>query len=139
MYTNPPPPFGNSESDTSQQLIQNARFFRCTLFRNNSGACKDETGRVIRYGLGHISPNQQIKSSDWIGITEVVITQEMVGRTLGVFTAFETKKRDWKPTKKFDEREIKQNNFLQFIISKGGIAHFVNDPTVDNLKNLFRQ
>lgn len=131
--------FGDSENDTSQQLLINARQFNCVLMRNNSGACKDETGRVVRYGLGHTSPKQEFKSSDYIGITKVVITPEMVGKTLGVYTAFETKKRSWNPFKKFDDRETKQKNFLEWVISMGGIAHFIHDPTVDKLKDIFRQ
>lgn len=131
--------FGNSENDTSQELLINARQFNCVLMRNNSGACTDKDGRLVRYGLGHTSPKQEYKSSDYIGITKVVITQEMVGKTLGVYTAFEVKKRDWKSTKKLDDHEVKQNNFLQWVTSMGGIAHFISDPTVDKLKEIFRQ
>lgn len=124
------------ESTIQQEIQIQAMHFKCTLFRNNSGACQDQTGRLIRYGLGHISPKQQTKSSDLIGITEIVITQEMVGKTLGVFTAIEVKDEKWNPDKKLDEREIKQNNFLQFVKSKGGIASFANK--VDNLKEIFK-
>lgn len=131
--------FGDSESDTSQELQINARHFNCTLLRNNSGACKDDTGRVVRYGLGHTSPKQEFKSSDFIGITKIKITQEMVGKEIGVFTAFEVKKRVWNPLKKLDDHENKQNNFLQWVRSMGGIAEFINNPTVDKLKQIFRQ
>lgn len=131
--------FGDSENDVAQQLLMNARQFNCVLMRNNSGACTDQDGRLVRYGLGHTSPNQEFKSSDYIGITKVVITQEMVGQTLGVFTAFETKKRSWNPLKKFDDRELKQNKFLQWVTENGGIAHFIHDPILDKLKEIFRQ
>lgn len=122
-----------------QQLIQMTamKFHKCVLMRNNSGGFTDQTGRFVRFGLGHTSPKQQFKSSDLIGITEVVITQEMVGKTLGVFTAVELKDENWNPNKKLNSHEEKQNNFLQFVISKGGIAGFVNK--VDDLKDIFRR
>ena len=87
--------------------------------RNNSGALPDRTGRVVRYGLGNVSKTytDKVKSSDLIGITKVVITPSMVGKTLGVFTAVEVKKEDWDEGKKFDTREIAQNNFINWVKS----------------------
>lgn len=102
------PQFGNSESDTSQEMQMNARHFNCLLMRNNNGACMDQTGRLVRYGLGNTSPNQEFTSSDFVGITKVVITPDMVGKTIGVYTAIEMKKRDWNPNKKLDAHEIKR-------------------------------
>lgn len=125
------------ESEVQQLVQMEAMKYDCTLFRNNSGACVDATGRLIRYGLGHTSPKQQFLSSDLIGIRKVLITPEMVGQVIGVFTAIEVKKEDWKFTKTFDSHEIKQNNFLQFVESKGGRSGFAN--SVDSLKDIFRQ
>lgn len=125
------------ESTVQQEVQIEAMQFKCTLMRNNNGACTDKDGRLVRYGLGHVSPKQEIKSSDLIGITEVLITPDMVGKIVGVFTALEVKKEEWNPTKKLDDHEIKQNNFLQFVKSKGGIAAFVHK--VDNLKDIFRR
>lgn len=125
------------ESQVQQEVQIAAMHFGCTLMRNNSGAMVDNTGRLVRYGLGHVSPKQEIKSSDLIGITKVTITQEMIGKTLGVFTALEVKKENWNPDKKLDEHEVKQNNFLQWVINNGGIASFVHK--VDNLKEIFRK
>ncbi len=125
------------ESQIQQEIQIAAMHFNCTLMRNNSGAAVDKTGRLIRYGLGHVSPKLLIKSSDLIGITKVVITQEMVGSTIGVFTALEIKKEDWNSCKKLDDHEVKQNNFLQWVTSMGGIAAFANH--VDNLKDIFRR
>lgn len=126
------------DESTVQQEVQIAsRHFGCVLHRNNSGAAVDKTGRMIRYGLGHTSPKQQFKSSDLIGITKIVITPEMVGRTVGVFTAFEVKKEDWNCNKMLDEHELKQNNFLQWVRVNGGISAFIN--RVDSLTEIFGQ
>jgi hypothetical protein len=125
------------ESTVQQEIQIAAMHFNCTLMRNNNGAAVDKTGRLVRYGLGHISPKQEYKSSDLIGITKVVITPDMVGKTIGVFTALEIKKEDWDCNKKLDDHEVKQNNFLQWVIANGGIAAFVNK--VDRLKDIFRK
>lgn len=126
------------ESTVQQEIQIAAKYFNCTLMRNNSGALKDDTGRVVRYGLGNVSKqhNDKIKSSDLIGITKVVITQEMVGQTVGVFTAIECKKENWDVNKKFDTREIAQEAFIKWVNNNNGIAFFANH--VDDLNNLIR-
>ena len=125
------------ESEVQQTIQIESMRHKCVLMRNNSGAFKDETGRLVRFGLGNLSSKQQTKSSDLIGITEVLITQEMVGQTLGVFTAIEVKEESWNANKKLNEREEKQNNFLLFVKSKGGIAGFAK--SLDDLKEIFRR
>lgn len=125
------------ESTVQQEVQIQARHYDCLLLRNNSGACTDNTGRLVRYGLGHVSPNQQIKSSDLIGFTKKVITPDMVGETVAIFTAFEVKKEAWDCNKKLDDHEIKQNNFLQWVTANGGIASFINK--IDKLAEIFRQ
>lgn len=113
----------------SQTQIEFCRATNGLIFRNNSGACEDKTGRIIRYGLGHTSAQQvrQWASSDLIGITPVRITPEMVGRTLGVFTALETKHSDWHMTPG-DKRAAAQLRFIELVQSVGGIGGFVTDP-----------
>lgn len=108
------------------------------LFRNNSGAFTDSTGRVVRFGLGNDSKklSDHLKSSDLIGITPVVITMDMVGKTLGVFTAIEVKKEGWNP-KNLNAREVAQKNFIDFILTRGGIAGFVN--CIDQFKQLIKK
>lgn len=127
------------ESTVSQEIQIQARFYNCTLMRNNSGALLDNEGRLIRFGLGNVSKkhSDQIKSSDLLGITKVVITQEMVGSTIGVFTAIEVKKENWDIDKKFDKREKAQNNFLSWILENGGLAGFCNN--IDQLKDILRR
>lgn len=126
------------ESTVSQEIQIQARHYECTLMRNNAGACVDNTGRLVRYGLGNLSKKQTevFASSDLIGITKITVTPEMVGRTLGIFTAVEVKKEAWKPEKKLDKRETAQFNFINWVKAQGGIAFFANG--VDKLKELVR-
>lgn len=126
-----------SESEIQQRIQIEAAKIGCVLMRNNSGAMRDETGRVVRYGLGNTSPKQETKSSDLIGITMVTITPEMVGRTIGVFTAIEVKKEEWNARKKLDAHEKYQANFLTWIRMKGGIAGFAN--SVESFNDLVRK
>jgi len=107
----------------------------CQLMRNNSGACIDDTGRAVRFGLGNVSKqhNERIKSSDLIGITTIVITQEMVGKAVGVFTAVEVKKEGWLPAAR-DKRETAQRAFIQWVIARGGFGGFAD--SVDNFKRI---
>ena len=120
------------ESEVSQEVQIGARHHSCTLMRNNSGCLPDVNGTPVRFGLGNISKkhNYKIKSSDLLGITPVLITKEMVGMTLGVFTAVETKKEAWNPDKKLDARENAQNNFINWVRSLGGFAGFANSVDI---------
>lgn len=104
--------------DEIQQLVRlEASKHGIRLFRNNSGALKDETGRVVRFGLANESSrlSETFKSSDLIGIMPD-----------GRFIAIECKKSNWNPNKNFDAREIAQKNFIDFIVVRGGIAGFAN-------------
>lgn len=96
------------------------------LFRNNVGVLKDERGVPVRYGICNDSPamNKRIKSSDLIGIRPVVITQDMVGSTIGQFVAREVKKAGWKY--KGTEHERAQLAFGTLIIGLGGDFKFWN-------------
>jgi len=121
---------------TSEVAVQSAtrrdHAYIGPMWRNNSGACYDERGRLIRYGLGNDSAqiNQEIKSSDLIGITPVLITPTMYGQILGVFTAYECKPSGWRynsvPSK--SNRDIAQNKFHNIVRDAGGFAGFVSDP-----------
>lgn len=100
------------------------------IWRNNSGAYKDETGRLIRYGLCNddANLNKRVKSSDLIGITPTLITQDMVGYYLGVFTALEIKRPDWHLTPG-DKRGQAQAKFHEIVRAACGYAGFVVDPS----------
>lgn len=126
-----------SESIVQQDIQIAGPYHNCQLMRNNSGELRDRFGRPVRYGLGNISKehNERIKSSDLIGITTIVITPDMVGKKIGVFTAVEVKKPFWKFGS--DPREIAQNNFIQWVISLGGFAGFAN--SVDSFVGIVRK
>lgn len=108
----------------------------CALLRNNSGALQNAEGNWIRFGLGNISKkhNQHSKSSDLIGITKVTITPEMVGKTVGVFTAIEVKPVGFKPKAEYNKnsREWAQENFNRFVRANGGFSGFATSG--DDLK-----
>lgn len=98
------------------------------LWRNNVGACQDTTGRMIRYGLCNDSPAlaKRVKSSDFIGITPVIVTPDMVGRVVGLFTAVETKASDW-VFRDSDERALAQAAFHDIVRRVGGLAGFARN------------
>jgi len=125
------------ESFVQQEIQIHAKSFDCNLMRNNSGAFKDDTGRLIRFGLGNISKahSDQVKSSDLIGFTKVVITPDMVGKTVAIFTAIEVKKEAWTSDPN-DKREKAQNNFIKWIVNNGGYAGFANG--IESLKRILR-
>lgn len=110
------------------------------MWRNNVGACVDDTGRQIRYGLGNDSAqlNAVIKSSDLIGITPVTAwlhsAQSWV--TLGVFTALEIKASGWHQVPS-DDRAVAQAKFHQIVRDAGGFAGFVTHQ--DQIQSIIRR
>ncbi|MEE9393727.1 MAG: hypothetical protein V3W41_14585 [Planctomycetota bacterium] len=88
------------------------------------GVAFDRDMVPIRFGLANDSKrlNENVKSSDLIGVCPVVITQWHIGRTLGVFTAVECKRLDWRwhATK----RETAQQRFHNIVRAAGGYAGF---------------
>jgi len=79
------------------------------LFRNNTGTLPDpKTGRPIQFGLAR-------GSSDLVGWRSVVITPDMVGQRVAVFTAIEIKT----PTGRITPA---QRAWLEAVTKAGGIA-----------------
>ena len=113
------------KADTPEAIVQQAIRLESSrrgmrLWRNNNGACVDNTGRMVRYGLGNDSSkvNKHIKSSDLIGITPV----QVGGHTLGIFTAIEVKRGGW--AYKGTAREKAQLAWLELVTVMGGIGKF---------------
>ena len=117
------------ESAVQQRVRLELARMGALAYRNNVGACEDKQGRIIRYGLCNESAqmNRALKSSDLIGVVPVVVTPEMVGKTVGLFLAVECKKSDWYMTPS-DTRAQAQLRFIELIKSVGGIGGFVTDP-----------
>lgn len=96
------------------------------LWRNNVGAMRTDDGRFIRFGLANDSKavNELIKSGDLIGIKPIIITAEMVGKTIGQFISREVKRGNWRFMG--TAREQAQLRWIELINSLGGDACFVN-------------
>lgn len=126
VNTNPPHKVGESEGAIQNRIRLEASQKGLRLFRNNVGACMDENGNFIRYGLANDSKkmNDLIKSSDLIGIRPVVIQQHHVGQIIGQFVAREVKAGNWSYTG--TAREEAQLSFLELVASLGGDAAFAN-------------
>ncbi len=80
----------------------------CRLFRNQTGALKDETGRLVKFGLCK-------GSSDLIGMKSITITPDMVGKKIAAFVAIEVKTPNGKPTPE-------QLHFVNRVKELGGLA-----------------
>ena len=95
------------------------------LWRNNVGATMTNTGSYIRFGLANdsMAVNQAIKSADLIGIKPIIITEEHIGKQLGVFLSREVKKPGWQYTG--NARERAQLAWIDLINFLGGDARFV--------------
>lgn len=119
-----------SESAVQQRILLESARLGVTLWRNNVGACRTDDGRMIRYGLANESEkmNRSFKSSDLIGMTPMLILPEHVGMMVGVFTAIETKREDWRYSVN-DERTQAQQRFIDYVTQSGGFAAFCSDPS----------
>jgi len=82
------------------------------LWRNNCGSLQDKFGQWVKFGIANPG------GSDLIGFHSVIITPEMVGRKVAVFTAFEVKGHKGKATND-------QLTFIDLVKVAGGIAGVV--------------
>lgn len=104
-----------SNATMSEQAIQQRIRLQCggpgtgtRLWRNNTGRLRDESGRLVTFGL---CPG----SADLIGYRTVTITPDMVGQTVAVFAAVEVKAPRGRPTPE-------QTAFLEHVTAAGGLA-----------------
>lgn len=82
------------------------------VFRNNQGVAQYPGGQRVPYGVA------QSGGSDLIGLTQVLITPEMVGQRVAIFTALEVKRPGVKVP---DEQQA----FVDFVNQFGGRAGIV--------------
>lgn len=109
-----------SEAPVVKNCMLEASRNNLRLFRNNRGQFYTmDKKRIVRAGL------EAPGASDLIGVTPVIVTQEMVGMCMGLFTAAEVKEPDWKYTG--TEHEEEQDNFHVQIRKLGGIGFFINN------------
>lgn len=104
-----------TETTFLRLILVHASGLGMRLFRNNVGRLRDARGQYVTYGLC-------IGSSDLIGWTPVTITPEMVGRTVAVFTAIETKVGRRHAT-------TEQARFLDAVRDAGGFATIAREAT----------
>lgn len=128
----------HSEQDVQTLIRIAAAKQGIKLFRNNSGVAREvdpETGKVrfVRYGICNDSAklNENLKSGDLIGWNRVLITPEMVGRTIAVFASREVKPEGWRYSG--TDHEKAQLAWAQLVNDAGGDACFV--ATVDGIVN----
>lgn len=119
------------EAKSSQIVRLRASEWGARLFRNNNGMAYSPTGQPIFFGLGNEGRdgNKVMKSSDFIGVTPVLITPEMVGKTIGVFTSIEVKAEGFKIRDSYNpkSREYAQDKWNQMVCMNHGIAGFASD------------
>lgn len=117
---------GRSEANVQSRIRLEAAQKGLHLWRNNVGACVDENGNHIRYGLANDSKklNRVIKSSDLIGLRPVLIGPHHVGQVIGQFVAREVKAGDWSYSG--TDREQAQRRFIELVAANGGDAAFCN-------------
>ena len=100
----------NAETDLQQRIrLALGTDPQTRLFRNQTGALPDpRSGRLVQFGLAR-------GSADLIGWRTLVITPEMVGQRVAVFTSLEIKT----PTGRLAPA---QRHWLHAVEGAGGIA-----------------
>lgn len=121
-----------------------SQLLKCVMFRNNVGAFRSPNGQWVRYGLANDSKqmNQHTKSADLIGWTPVVVTSEMVGHTIPVFTSIEVKEQGYTPLGHKQVAHYKaQENWRDSVLRAGGIAAIVDSAigAVEVVREWLRQ
>lgn len=129
-----------SEKRIEQEIILKASELGAVLFKNNVGyyvtvaSFSEVKTAVLSKNLAKATQavkkadmkkvGLQTGSSDLIGIAPVKITQEMVGKTVGLFLSIEVKKDKQGGYKASKEQEIWINN----VNKMGGIGAVIDNP-----------
>ena len=90
--------------------------------RLHDGSVLVPAGRPVALGFGQPNGDPLVGASDLCGWTKVIVTPEMVGHSIAVFTAIETKRS--RGGKVSDD----QINFVDQVQRSGGIAGIANSP-----------
>jgi len=149
-----------SEAEVQAEIRAEAGRLGILLWRNNVGACTDDTGRTIRYGLGNDSAQLQrrLKSSDLIGVYHcdwcVKFGPDAFAHSCsgGTFLAVECKHEGWKFPAEWRDRVATninalalsddqrrtwaQWNFIHAVRSAGGLAGFA--LSVDDFRRILQ-
>ena len=109
-----------SEKLIEQKIMLSLSKKGCKVFKNSNGMAYTKDGTPFRHGFGD-------GSSDIIACVPTIITKDMVGKTIGIFTAIEVKKNrtGYKATDK-------QKAFINAISSCGGNAGVAYDIDTAN-------
>lgn len=88
-----------SEAANSHAIVRDMAARAVRLYRNNRGSLPDRRGVPVRYGLANDSEQlgRVLKSGDLIGWEPRLVTPDMVGSVVAVFTSIEVKPNGWKP------------------------------------------
>lgn len=115
---------GSSEAAVVARCKVRASKMGGRLWKNHKGAAVLQDGTFMRYGILNESKriSDDIKSSDLIGVYPLVITQDMVGSTVGQLWLVEVKEEDWHFTG--DAHEMAQLKFLELGLAMGARATF---------------
>jgi len=100
---------GIKESNIGSEIMVASSKIGATLFRNSKGLFFTQDGRRVAGGL------LAKGSADYIGILPIKITENLVGKTLGVFVAIEAKTDSGRVSPE-------QKQFIEFVKNAGGIA-----------------
>ena len=94
------------------RLAVSANCENVTLYRNHTGALRDNRGKFVQFGLSPGSP-------DLVGYKKIRITEEMVGQDLAVFIGIEIKTPG-------ENARDDQQHWLDRLEKHGGIASVVH-------------
>lgn len=98
------------ETDITHHIQLEASSVGARLFKNVRGMFLTIDGsRKVRAGL------QAAGASDLVGATPLKITEDMVGKTLAIFTVVEVKTEDGRVSPE-------QQHFIDFVLKIGGFA-----------------